>query len=80
MIETKPVVIGDTAGEVSISTNINGFFLENLDYQESDAINKIYSSLHRNSNTSVFSTDFVTEELELVVAVEDKYGNGAKTK
>ena len=79
MIETKPAVIGDRGGEVSISTKINGF-LENLDYQESDETNKNDSSSQRNSFTSVFLTEFLTEELELVVAVENMFENGAKKK
>ena len=53
--------------------------MENFDYQESDATNKLEGSSPQNCTKSpIFYTEFMMGELELLVAQEDKFENGAK--
>ena len=54
-----------------IGKNHLQFFLEILDYQESDATNKIESFSHQQSLTIVvFSIDFLMVDVKVVVAWE----------
>ena len=54
-------------------------FLKFLDYQETDATNKIngYSPQNSSGASVLFWTEFMMEEFELVVAEEDRFEKGA---
>ena len=57
------------------------FFLENLDYQDSDATNKFNGFSPKYSSISVFSqTELMMKEFELVVAEDFKFENGVEEK
>ena len=79
--ELKPVVMGDKGGWVWMSRKIiDEIYLEIVDYRDSDATNKInhFSWSQYCSASVMFFTEFIMEEIELVVAEEYKFENWAK--
>ena len=64
---------------MSRKINDKRFFLEILDYQESDSTKKINCFPAQNSSTTVtFQTEFMLEKFEPVVAEEYKFESGSE--
>ena len=61
---------------------VKSFFLENLDYQDSHATNRINSipPQYFSPACCFLKTEFLTEEIEIVAAEEYQSENGAKQK
>ena len=71
--------MSDKKGRIWMSTKIfyKRFFLEVLDYQDSDAPNKVNDFSPQYYSTGFFKTEFMMEQFEFEVAEEYKFVNGA---
>ena len=75
--EMKPVVISDKRDEFESRKHFEKrFIMEYLYYQNSDATNKLNGFSAPCSPTSVFQTEFMMDEFELVVVEQKMFKNG----